>query len=90
MTAAAEEMGLVESLARAERRYSADLSAIVYQLQALENQADNTNQLPDPQLKFGIENIPIGGSNDRHFSRERMTMKRVGIHHAGVYQSDQK
>ncbi|CAJ0997775.1 hypothetical protein SODG_005489 [Sodalis praecaptivus] len=76
--AGAEEMGLAESLARAER-YSADLSATVYQRQALENQADTANQLPDPQLKFGIENVPVGGSNDRRFSREGMTMKRVGI-----------
>ncbi|MFT4464921.1 MAG: TolC family protein [Sodalis sp. (in: enterobacteria)] len=74
----AEEMGLAESLARAER-YSADLSATVYQRQELENQADTANQLPDPQLKFGIENVPVGGSNDRRFSREGMTMKRVGI-----------
>ncbi|MGL9722600.1 MAG: TolC family protein [Sodalis sp. (in: enterobacteria)] len=71
-------MGLAESLARAER-YSADLSATVYQRQALENQADTANQLPDLQLKFGIENVPVGGSNDRRFSREGMTMKRVGI-----------
>lgn len=76
--AGAEEMGLAESLARAER-YSADLSATVYQRQALENQADTANQLPDLQLKFGIENVPVGGSNDRRFSREGMTMKRVGI-----------
>lgn len=60
--AGAEEMGLAESLARAER-YSADLSATVYQRQALEKQADTASQqLPDPKLKFGIENVPVGGA----------------------------
>lgn len=36
-------------------------------------------QLPDPKLKFGIENLPVGGSNDQRFTREGMTMERIGI-----------
>lgn len=74
----AAEMDLHAALVRAER-YSADLSANVHQRQALENQADAAGQLPDPKLKFGVENLPVGGGNAHRFSREGMTMERVGI-----------
>ncbi|WP_413736075.1 TolC family protein [Sodalis sp. RH21] len=71
-------MSLDEALTRAEH-YSADLSANIHQRQALENQADSATQLPDPKLKFGIDNLPVGGSNARRFTREDMTMQRIGI-----------
>jgi outer membrane protein TolC len=41
--------------------------------------ADSAMQLPDPKLKFGIENVPVQGGNARRFTREGMTMGRVGI-----------
>ncbi|MGM9481782.1 TolC family protein [Roseateles sp. NT4] len=36
------------------------------------------NQLPDPVLRAGVDNLPISGA-DRFSSRDSMTMKRVGI-----------
>jgi len=36
------------------------------------------NQLPDPVLRAGVDNLPISGT-DRFSSRDSMTMKRVGI-----------
>ena len=36
-------------------------------------------QLPDPKLKFGIENVPLGGNNASRLTREGMTMQRVGV-----------
>ncbi|MBF7995606.1 TolC family protein [Rahnella laticis] len=63
----------------AAQRYSAELSASRHQINALENRADSAMQLPDPKLKFGIENLPVGGSNDQRFTREGMTMERIGI-----------
>lgn len=36
------------------------------------------NQLPDPVLRAGVDNLPISGA-DRFSSRDAMTMKRVGI-----------
>lgn len=36
-------------------------------------------QLPDPKLKFGIENVPLGGNNAGRLTREGMTMQRVGV-----------
>ncbi|HEN3567901.1 TPA: TolC family protein [Yersinia enterocolitica] len=69
---------LDQALVCAER-YSAELSANQHQVNALENMASSATQLPDPKLKFGIENLPVGGSNARRFTREGMTMQRIGI-----------
>lgn len=74
----AAQMTLDEALTQAEH-YSADLSANLHQRQALENQADSAMQLPDPKLKFGIDNLPVGGNNARRFTREDMTMQRIGL-----------
>lgn len=63
----------------AAQAYSAELSASRHQINALDNRADSAMQLPDPKLKFGIENLPVGGNNDRRFTREGMTMQRIGI-----------
>ncbi|WP_431225609.1 TolC family protein [Serratia sp. L9] len=69
---------LEQSLAAAER-YSAELSANQHQVNALQSMADSAMELPDPKLKFGIENVPVQGSNARRLTREGMTMERVGI-----------
>lgn len=76
--ALAAELTLAQALAAAER-HSAALSANQHQINALNNQADAAMQLPDPKLKFGIENVPVQGGNGRRFTREGMTMERVGI-----------
>lgn len=60
-------------------RYSAQLSANRNQVRALGAMADSARQLPDPEVKFGIENVPVQGSNARRFTREGMTMQRIGI-----------
>lgn len=41
----------------AAQDYSAELSASRHQINALDNRADSAMQLPDPKLKFGIENL---------------------------------
>ncbi|WP_312691407.1 TolC family protein [Kosakonia sp.] len=74
----AEPLTLTQSLAAAER-YSAELSANRNEARALDAMADSARQLPDPKLKFGIENVPVQGNNDRRLTREGMTMQRVGI-----------
>lgn len=68
------------------QRYSAALSASRNEARALDAMADSATQLPDPKLKFGIENVPVQGSNDRRFTREGMTMQRVGIMQSYVSQ----
>lgn len=83
-------LGLLSSAAQAEpwtlaqtltvaQRYSAELSASRNEAQALDAMAESATQLPDPKLKFGIENVPVQGSNDQRFTREGMTMQRIGI-----------
>ncbi|MEN0583252.1 MULTISPECIES: TolC family protein [unclassified Kosakonia] len=76
--AQAESLTLTQTLAAAER-YSAELSANRNESQALDAMADSARQLPDPKLKFGIENVPVQGNNDRRLTREGMTMQRIGI-----------
>ena len=36
-------------------------------------------QLPDPVLKLGVENLPITGPDTFNFTRDFMTMRRIGI-----------
>lgn len=74
----AEPWTLEQTLTEAQR-YSAELSASRNEAQALDAMADSATQLPDPKLKFGIENVPVQGNNDRRLTREGMTMQKVGI-----------
>lgn len=77
-TAQAAALSLEQTLDLAER-YSAQLSANRNQMRAFDAMADSARQLPDPELKFGIENLPVQGSNAHRFTREGMTMQRVGV-----------
>lgn len=74
----AAEFSLQQTLTAAEL-YSAELSANRNQSHALNAMADSARELPDPKLKFGIENVPVQGSNGHRFTREGMTMQRIGI-----------
>ncbi|NBC98981.1 TolC family protein [Atlantibacter hermannii] len=76
--AQAAALSLEQTLDLAER-YSAQLSANRNQVRAFGSMADSARQLPDPELKFGIENLPVQGSNAHRFTREGMTMQRVGV-----------
>ncbi|SQA96821.1 Uncharacterised protein [Cedecea neteri] len=58
--AQAAELSLQQTLLAAEH-YSAALSANRNQSDALNAMADSARQLPDPKLKFGIENVPVAG-----------------------------
>ncbi|MEE3650936.1 MULTISPECIES: TolC family protein [unclassified Brenneria] len=74
----AADLDLDQALQAAER-YSADLSANQHQIRALQNMADSATQLPDPQLRFGVENLPLGGNSGSRLTREGMTMQRIGV-----------
>lgn len=69
----------LEGALQAAERYSADLSANQHQISALQNMAEAATQLPDPQLKYALDNVPLGGSNNARLTREGMTMQRIGI-----------
>ncbi|WP_058911731.1 TolC family protein [Entomohabitans teleogrylli] len=76
--APAAAWSLPQTLLAAER-YSAELSANRNQANALNSMAQSARELPDPSLKFGVENVPLGGSNARRLTRDGMTMQRIGI-----------
>ncbi len=78
VSAYAETWTLAQTLTAA-RDYSAELSASRNEAKALESMADSARELPDPKLKFGIENVPVQGNNDARFTREGMTMQKIGI-----------
>ena len=74
----AESWTLAQTLTAAQR-YSAEISASNNEARALNAMADSARELPDPQLRFGIENVPVQGSNGSRLTREGMTMQRVGV-----------
>ena len=46
---------------------------------AAREQALAAGQLPDPTLKFGIDNLPINGSDRFSLTRDFMTQRRIGV-----------
>lgn len=58
---------------------SASNKAAAAAVQASREVAAKANQLPDPMLKVGIENVPVNGSDQFSLTRDFMTMRRVGI-----------
>ena len=46
---------------------------------AARDQAVAAGQLPDPVIKFGIDNIPVNGPDRGSLTRDFMTMRRIGI-----------
>lgn len=78
LSANAGATSLAQALDAAES-YSAELSANQHQVNALNDMADSAMQLPDPKLKFGIENVPVQGGNGHRLTRDGMTMQRIGV-----------
>jgi len=74
----ASALTLDQALTTADH-YSAQISANQHQISAFQDQAVSAAQLPDPQVKFGIDNLPVSGGNAHRFTRDDMTMERVGI-----------
>lgn len=58
---------------------SASSQAAVASVQASREMAAKADQLPDPMLKFGVDNVPVNGPDKFSLSRDFMTMRRVGI-----------
>ena len=75
---AAEPLSLAEAQRIAVSRSGQLLAQDAFALAARE-QAVAAGQLPDPVLKFGIENLPVDGPDRGSLSRDFMTMRRIGI-----------
>ena len=71
-------LGLDQALRIATQR-SASTQAASASVQASREMAAKSDQLPDPMLKFGVDNLPVNGPDKFSLSRDFMTMRRVGI-----------
>jgi len=71
-------MTLEQALQMATQR-STSSQAAQASVQASREMAAKADQLPDPMLKFGIDNLPVNGPDKFSLSRDFMTMRRVGI-----------
>ncbi|MBK4734659.1 TolC family protein [Noviherbaspirillum pedocola] len=58
---------------------SASSQAAEASVQASREMAAKSDQLPDPMLKFGVDNLPVTGEDRYSLTRDFMTMRRVGI-----------
>lgn len=48
-------------------------------VQASREAASKADQLPDPMLRVGIDNVPLNGPDRWSTTRDSMTMRRVGV-----------
>lgn len=55
------------------------LAAAQARLDAARAAAVSAGERPDPQLRFGIENLPVNGMDRFALTREGMTMRRIGV-----------
>lgn len=74
----AEPLTLAEAqrlaLARSQQLAANDASA-----SAARRMAQAAAQLPDPVLKFGVDNVPLSGADRFSLTRDFMTMRRIGV-----------
>ena len=70
------------TLAEAQRRAverSRQIPAHDAAIAASRDMAVAAGQLPDPVLKFGIDNLPVDGPDQFSVGRDFMTMRRIGV-----------
>ena len=75
---AATPLSLAEALAIADRESSL-LAAQRSSISAAEETTASARELPDPKLKFGIENLPADGPDRYSLTRDFMTMRKIGV-----------
>lgn len=73
-----EPLSLREAVALAAAR-SQQLVASRASTASSRNMAIAAGQLPDPVLKFGVDNLPLNGADRLSLSRDFMTMRRIGV-----------
>ena len=76
--AQAQTLSLEQAQQRAVER-SRLLAAQDLAVSASREMAVAAGQLPDPVLKLGVDNLPIEGPDRYGWSRESMTMRRIGL-----------
>jgi len=76
--AAAAPLSLTEALSIADRESSL-LAAQRSAISAAEETTASARELPDPKLKFGIDNLPADGPDRYSLTRDFMTMRKIGV-----------
>ena len=76
--AAPQALSLAQAQMRAVER-SRQLAARGHAVTAADDMAVAAAQLPDPVLKAGIDNLPVGGPERFKLGADFMTMRRIGI-----------
>lgn len=71
-------LGFAEAMTLGEQR-SARLAAQSSALVAAAEQLERSAELPDPKLRFGIENLPVSGADAYNARADSMTMYRIGL-----------
>lgn len=76
--ALAQTLSFQEAL-RAGESQSPRLSAQRYSVDAATELLGRATELPDPKLRFGVENLPVTGSDKWRFNGDFMTMRAIGV-----------
>ncbi|MCC6633747.1 MAG: TolC family protein [Gammaproteobacteria bacterium] len=74
----AQGLSLADAITLASRDSPA-LIASAEQVEATRQAAVPAGALPDPKLLMGIDNLPVDGPEQYSFSRDFMTMQRIGV-----------
>lgn len=77
-SSSAQGLSLADAVALASRE-PPTLVASAAQVEAAREAARPAGALPDPKLLLGIDNLPIDGPDQYSFSRDFMTMQRIGV-----------
>jgi outer membrane protein TolC len=78
VSAHAQVLTLNEALKLGEAQ-APRLAAQRYALTAAEEETGRAGELPDPKLRFGIENLPVTGPDAYKYDRDSMTMRAIGL-----------
>lgn len=76
--ALAQPLSLADAL-RASEAESPRLAARRHAVSAAGEMVGRAGELPDPKLRFGLENLPVNRQNRFRFDRDFMTMRSVGV-----------
>jgi outer membrane protein TolC len=71
-------LSLAEALQIGERG-SPRLAAQGAALAAARELVPRAGELPDPKLRFGIDNLPVSGPDRFQYNTDSMTMRRIGV-----------
>jgi outer membrane protein, heavy metal efflux system len=69
----------LDEVARLAVEHQPNLDAYTYAANAARDAAIAESKLPDPQLKFGVQNVPVTGDDAYRLDREDMTMLSIGV-----------